>query len=684
MRIFTNPPIKPPQRTAAGQLSRRASRLRDSVVGSARAATTAALPYYRRAVPAELRALIPDQLRRLLRWGLGLKDAIVLVHEHRHRLNDLGFVDRALEDLGHLSKSSDAFARQRATWFLAVWHANRRSPEGSTEALALLDLGLEDTGEPDMPRKEAVLRAECLATLADLDGASAVIEAALEDEPHADLHLAAANLYGDPAERLAHINKALRLYDLPFLSLRPDDSEPLYDRLTVPDALPTAHGPKVSVIVPAFDAADHIATAMEALTAQTWRNLEVLVVDDFSVDATPDVVAAFCERDPRIRLIRAEANRGAYTARNIALGEATGDFVTTHDSDDWSHPQKLEVQARHLMGNPKLAANMSQQARATSELSFHRRGNAGFYIFDNMSSLMFRRESVTKKLGFWDSVRFGADSEFIERVRLAFGRNSVASLADAGPLSFQRQSESSLTASSAFGFHGFFMGARLAYHQASRRHHRARRLFYSFPQTKRPFAVPEPMRPEREVPKGERRHFDVILVSDFRMPGTARRRGLHHVKAERRLGHRVGLIQMACYDFDPTARIQSAFLDLEDRGEVEFIVVGESVSCARLAVLHPPVLETFQRFVPDVEAKEVEVVIDETPSELTTSEAVGDWLNACKENARRYFGCAGVWSVDDPVLAPLIDPEGIRGRDVGGDGRWGGGSRGLAGDPKRR
>lgn len=63
------------------------------------------------------------------------------------------------------------------------------------------------------------------------------------------------------------------------------------------------------------------------------------------------------------------------------------------------------------MARPKLAANMSQQARATSELLFHRRGNPGHYVFDNMSSLMFRREPVLQKLGYWDSVRFGADSE---------------------------------------------------------------------------------------------------------------------------------------------------------------------------------------------------------------------------------------------------------------------------------
>jgi len=638
LRVSTNQPIKPP----------RVGRFRDSVVDSARAVTTAALPYYRRAVPTGLRALIPDDVRRLLKWGLGVKDPIVRVHEHRRRLNDLGFVERALEDLEHLAENSDAFARQRAIWFLVVWHANRRSPEGSAEALALLDRGLEDTGEPDMSRKEAVLRAECLATLGDTDAAAGVIAAALQNEPHADLYLAEANLYADPAERLAYVNKALGLYGLPLLSLRPDETEPLYDRLMVSEALPEADGPKISVIVPAFDAADHIATAMEALTTQTWKNLEVLVVDDQSRDPTVDVVTAFSERDPRIKLIRAPANRGSYTARNIALGEATGEFVTTHDSDDWSHPRKLEVQARHLMSNRKAAANMSQQARATSELSFHRRGQPGFYIFDNMSSLMFRREPVTKKLGFWDSVRFGADSELIERIRLAFGRNSVASLADAGPLSFQRQSESSLTGSSAFGYPGFSMGARLAYHQSSRRHHRnGKQLFYEFPQQERPFAVPEPMWPEREVAEGRRRQFDVVFASDFRMLGDVKARSLVNIEQETP-GNRVGLIQLACYDFDPWSQVQPVFLNLADQGEVEFIVFGERVRCNRLVVLHAPVLETFQRFVPDVEAQVVEVVVNDELMQLKTSENFVRWRDTCMENMRRYFGSSGDWIFKGP------------------------------------
>ena len=168
-----------------------------------------------------------------------------------------------------------------------------------------------------------------------------------------------------------------------------------------------------------------------------------------------------------------------------------------------------------------------------------------------------------RELGFWDSVRFGADSEMIERMRVRFGRSSVISLTNSALLSFQRQLDNSLTGSNEFGYPGFLMGARLAYHRSSRRYHRrTKRLLYDFPQVGRPFAIPEPMRPEREVAKGERRTFDFILVSDFRLPGAVKLSNVARIKEEAGRGRRIGLIQLASYNFDSTSQVQAVFLDM--------------------------------------------------------------------------------------------------------------------------
>src|SRR5699024_3730700 len=151
-------------------------------------------------------------------------------------------------------------------------------------------------------------------------------------------------------------------------------------------------------------------------------------------------------------------NSGPYVARNIALKAAQGEFVTDNDADDWSHREKLAVQAAHLLESPQVIANTTELARLTSDFIFHRRVTRGKYIFSNMSSLLFRRKEVVERIGYWDEVRFAADGEFKRRLVQEFGKNAIVDLRT-GPLSLPEQSRGSLTGSSAFGYAGFFMGA---------------------------------------------------------------------------------------------------------------------------------------------------------------------------------------------------------------------------------
>src|SRR5699024_3693455 len=115
-----------------------------------------------------------------------------------------------------------------------------------------------------------------------------------------------------------------------------------------------------------------------------------------------------------------------------------------------------------------------------------------------MSSIMFRREPILNTIGYWDSVRFAADGEFKRRLIRAFGKKSYVDLRT-GPLSLPRQSLSSLTSNSGFGYNGFFMGVRKEYVESLEYFHRNTNEWkYSYPQTVRPFPVPEPMWPIRE------------------------------------------------------------------------------------------------------------------------------------------------------------------------------------------
>ncbi len=100
--------------------------------------------------------------------------------------------------------------------------------------------------------------------------------------------------------------------------------------------------PIVSIVVPVFNGAQTIERALRSVLAQTWPDLEVLVIDDCSRDRSADIVAAI--DDPRVHLIRLAANGGAARARNLGVATASGRYCAFLDADDYWHPEKVARQ----------------------------------------------------------------------------------------------------------------------------------------------------------------------------------------------------------------------------------------------------------------------------------------------------------------------------------------------------
>lgn len=100
--------------------------------------------------------------------------------------------------------------------------------------------------------------------------------------------------------------------------------------------------PAVSVLMPAYNAARFIGHALQTVLASTLRDIEVLVVDDASTDATVLLVTAIAAGDPRVRLFRCASNGGPSVARNIGLDHARGRWVAIVDADDLVHPARFE------------------------------------------------------------------------------------------------------------------------------------------------------------------------------------------------------------------------------------------------------------------------------------------------------------------------------------------------------
>ena len=103
----------------------------------------------------------------------------------------------------------------------------------------------------------------------------------------------------------------------------------------------------VSVIVPALNSARFIGRTLQSIASQSHRQLEIIVVDDGSVDDTLHIVSSYARRDPRIRLFSRD-HGGAPAARNFAASQARGAFLAPCDSDDLWHSEKIALQLAAL------------------------------------------------------------------------------------------------------------------------------------------------------------------------------------------------------------------------------------------------------------------------------------------------------------------------------------------------
>jgi glycosyltransferase involved in cell wall biosynthesis len=110
------------------------------------------------------------------------------------------------------------------------------------------------------------------------------------------------------------------------------------------------YGDLITVVVPVFNRANLIGRSVGSLCSQSYRNLEILIVDDQSTDDIGAAVDAL--QDSRVRLLRRARNGGAAGARNTGIREAAGEWITFHDSDDVCVFDRIERQVQALLSLP--------------------------------------------------------------------------------------------------------------------------------------------------------------------------------------------------------------------------------------------------------------------------------------------------------------------------------------------
>ena len=635
-----------------------ARRIRDDVVRSIRSAETSR---DRRNEPP---TAISEKSRRKNTSGTkrtGIREVGILADKLW-----AGFYQAAESDLITASVRRDfsAAARSRAMYELARWHGSQGDQESALRDVQL-SRALDPSPDGDALARRTLLEVDFLILSGQADAArelldSQELDAGLSKIAPRRANIALRSPAGRVVEQLSWLN---RLYlDRGFVGVeRRDFSVALsLDNIVAQGGIAVEGGPLVSVIVPAYRAEATLRRSVQSILAQSWQRLEVIIIDDCSDDATRQVADDLASQDARIVVESLAVNGGAYAARNFALEIARGEFVTVHDSDDWAHPQKIETQVRALQATPDLMATMSHHARVADGLLFTMPSARPDpkVIIANFSSLMFRRE-VFEQIGPWDAVRVGADSELLRRVEAFYGSSSVARLEPEVPLSLVDTQESSLTLAGPTGVLALhhFVGSRRNYRIAYERWHASETFTKELPlsrENRRPFIAP---RISSTGSGGRASHVDVLMMSNFALPGGTTASNIQEIQAQRRAGLTTGLLHHPIYSW-PTFRAPNPkVLGEVDGDRVRFISSGEEVSCETMVVRFPRIFEQPLDVLPRIDARRVVLVVNQPPQRTYggVSDETTYHLGRVIDNLQARYGDVEVAPIGPLVRRTLVE-----------------------------
>ncbi len=174
----------------------------------------------------------------------------------------------------------------------------------------------------------------------------------------------------------------------------------------------------ISVIMAAYNSSKYIGFAIESVLNQTFREFELLIVDDHSTDNTLEVAKQYAEQDHRIQVLQTEKNSGASSARNVAIRAAKYPWLAIMDSDDIAQPERFEKQMNAAQGKPHVVAwgtyarHISSKGKvlsfvqqgATTEDEFYKSWTEGHIPFVIHPSTLINKEIFEKAGGYIESL----------------------------------------------------------------------------------------------------------------------------------------------------------------------------------------------------------------------------------------------------------------------------------------
>jgi FkbM family methyltransferase len=203
------------------------------------------------------------------------------------------------------------------------------------------------------------------------------------------------------------------------------DRKPRMERprsLTSPKPSPVSTTPLVTVVLATFNSSSRIRETIQSILHQSYANFELLVVDDASGDNTCVLVDEFIAMDSRVRLVRQNRSRGIYWSWNTGIAEARGDIIAMladhqRPTSDW-----LEKQLAPLR-NTRVVATLSygEQRQEENGTGINQRN----LIINGMLPSLMIKKRIVQELGYFDTARAFAETEFHDRLRLVYGPDSI-------------------------------------------------------------------------------------------------------------------------------------------------------------------------------------------------------------------------------------------------------------------
>ncbi|NHZ85954.1 MAG: glycosyltransferase [Planctomycetia bacterium] len=173
----------------------------------------------------------------------------------------------------------------------------------------------------------------------------------------------------------------------------------------------------VSVIVPVYNGERFVKFAIESILAQIYNPIEIIIVDDGSIDGSAKIAKTF----KTVRYIYQE-NLGPSVARNTGVATSKGEFIAFLDSDDIWYPEKLKVQIEYLNKNPNIGFVFAHR-KMIVEKCIAKPPWYKEHLFDNASpvlcasALLARKNVFIRTGGYNPDYRFGENAEWLTRVK---------------------------------------------------------------------------------------------------------------------------------------------------------------------------------------------------------------------------------------------------------------------------